>query len=71
MREALADMQDPEDKVFMGRDDFACIGSDPSIGAVLCGFDINISISLSASPLFPTNSRLQEAGQGVHLFERE
>lgn len=27
----------------MGRDEFASIGSDPSIGAVLCGFDINIS----------------------------
>ena len=27
----------------MGRDEFATIGSDPSIGAVLCGFDINIS----------------------------
>lgn len=27
----------------MGRDEFDKIGSDPSIGAVLCGFDINIS----------------------------
>jgi hypothetical protein len=27
----------------MGRDEFASIGSDASIGAVLCGFDINIS----------------------------
>jgi len=27
----------------MGRDDFASIGSDSSIGAVLCGFDINVS----------------------------
>jgi hypothetical protein len=27
----------------MGRDGFASIKPDPSIGAVLCGFDINIS----------------------------
>lgn len=38
-----AHRQDPEDKVFMERDDFQSIGSDPSVGAVLCGFDINIS----------------------------
>jgi hypothetical protein len=43
-----SDRQDPEDKVFMGRDEFDKIGSDPSIGAVLCGFDINISTSAEA-----------------------
>ena len=32
--------------MFMGKDEFASIGSDPSIGAVLCGFDINISEGL-------------------------
>lgn len=39
----------------MGRDGFASIKPDPSIGAVLCGFDINIS-KLSVPRLSPSYS---------------
>ncbi|ORX33719.1 HAD-like domain-containing protein [Kockovaella imperatae] len=34
---------DPEDRVFMEKDGFGDIKPDPSIGAVLCGFDIHIN----------------------------
>jgi hypothetical protein len=40
--------KDPEDKAFMSKDDFSVIKSDPSVGAVLCGFDVNISEQHSA-----------------------
>lgn len=39
--------QDSEDKEFMGIDDIENIKPDPSVGAVLCGFDINISMSIA------------------------
>jgi hypothetical protein len=55
------DGKDPEDKVFMGRDEFGKIGSDPSIGAVLCGFDINISALAFLPRRTQLTGRLQEA----------
>ena len=36
-------MKDPEDKEFITHAQIEDIKSDPSVGAVLCGFDINIS----------------------------
>lgn len=37
--------QDPEEKVFIPPKDYSSITEDPSVGAVLCGFDANISQS--------------------------
>lgn len=45
-------MQDPEDKVFLPSKDYSSIVDDPSIGAVLCGFDMSISTSFPTL-LFP------------------
>ncbi|CAD6574152.1 MAG: hypothetical protein TREMPRED_001027 [Tremellales sp. Tagirdzhanova-0007] len=35
---------DPQDKVFMTREEIGDIEPDPSVGAVLCGMDINLSM---------------------------
>ena len=36
--------KDPQDKVFMTREEIGDIEPDPSVGAVLCGMDINLSM---------------------------
>lgn len=38
--------QDPEDKVFIESMDWSSIKPDPSVGAVLCGFDAYVSMPL-------------------------
>lgn len=39
----IFDSQDPEDRVFVPSGDYSSINQDPSIGAVLCGFDAYVS----------------------------
>ncbi len=41
-------MKDPEDKVFMTVEELGQLVPDPSVGAVLCGFDANISTITSS-----------------------
>ena len=36
-------IQDPEDKMFITREDLVQLKPDPTVGAVLCGMDINLS----------------------------
>jgi hypothetical protein len=38
-----SDGQDPEDRVFIESMDWSTIKPDPSVGAVLCGFDAYVS----------------------------
>jgi 4-nitrophenyl phosphatase len=42
-----AEEQDPEDRVFIDQGDYSSVVADPSIGAVLCGFDAYISESIA------------------------
>ncbi len=35
--------QDPEDQVFIAQSEIGQFQPDPNVGAVLCGFDINLS----------------------------
>lgn len=49
--ETYVDYQDPDDRVFIPAMDYSSITPDPTIGAVLCGFDAYISAYLH--PLYP------------------
>jgi 4-nitrophenyl phosphatase len=42
----MADGKDPEDRVFIESMDWSTIKPDPSVGAVLCGFDAYVSESI-------------------------
>ena len=56
----------------MERDEFSKIKPDPSIGAVLCGFDLFISMPDCSFwyTLLSYMIRLQEARQGFLVHER-
>ncbi|ORY28272.1 HAD-like domain-containing protein [Naematelia encephala] len=54
---------DPEDNTFMSKDDFSVIKSDPSVGAVLCGFDIRINYKKLATAF----SHLRD-NEGCHFI---
>jgi len=41
--EDVANMKDPEDRVFIESMDWSTIKPDPDVGAVLCGFDAYVS----------------------------
>lgn len=41
--QGLANMQDPEDRVFIESMDWSTIKPDADVGAVLCGFDAYVS----------------------------
>jgi hypothetical protein len=41
--EDLANIKDPEDRVFIESMDWSTIKPDPDVGAVLCGFDAYVS----------------------------
>lgn len=41
--ERLTDLQDPADREFVQHGDYSGYAPDPSIGAVLCGFDAYVS----------------------------
>jgi hypothetical protein len=68
----LADLKDPEDRVFIESMDWSTIKPDADVGAVLCGFDAYVSKYPPALFLLELSltTRLQEIQQGILLPKR-